>query len=103
MTLAATQTAPRNTRRVDMLAGCTPLAVEMIQARAAVVDALRLHRNAHRATSPLARQFATQPHQSRERVRKAVAHLRAIEAKVEATYGAQVPVRSAAPVLLAAE
>jgi hypothetical protein len=99
MHLAATTTAPRNTRRVDMLAGCSPLAVEMIQARAAVVDALRLHRNAHRATSPLARQFATQPHQSRERVRKASA----IEAKVEATYGAQVPGRAAAPVLLAAE
>ncbi len=97
----ATQT--RDTSRVDKLAGCTPLAVEMIQARAAVVDALRLHRNAHRATSPLARQFATQPHQSRERVRKAIANLRAIEAKVEATYGAQVPVRSGAPVLLAAE
>lgn len=96
MTLSATQTAPRDTRRVDMLAGCTPIAVEMIQARAAVVDALRLHRNAHRATSPLARQFATQPHQSRERVRKAIANLRAIEAKVEATYGAQVPVWAAA-------
>lgn len=101
MHVATTQT--RDTRRVDKLAGCSPLAVEMIQARAAVVDALRLHRNAHHATSPLARQFATQPHQSRERVRKAVANLRAIEAKVEATYGAQVPARAAASLLMAAE
>lgn len=92
-------TAPRNTRRVDMLAGCTPIAVAMINARTTLTLSIQRHRKAQRATFSL----AAKPDFTRERVRKAVAYLRAIEAKVEATYGAQVPVRSAAPVLLAAE
>lgn len=91
--------SPRDTSRVDKLAGCTPLAVEMGFARAVLTSAIARHRKAQRATFAL----AAKPAFTRQRVLAAVAAVRAAEAAVEAKYGAAIPVRSAAPQLLAAE
>lgn len=89
--------APRNARRVDMLAGCTPLAVELNFARISVTEALHRHRNAQRARNP----HAARPPYTRQRVRDAILWVRALEAQVEAAYGNAV--RVSAPFLQAAE
>ncbi len=87
---ATTQT--RDTRRVDMLAGCTPIAVAMINARTTLTLSIQRHRKAQTSKS----QFAAKPAFTRQQVRKAVAGVRAAEAAVEAKYGAAIPVRAAA-------
>lgn len=98
MHLAATQV--RDTRRVDKLAGCTPLAAEMGHARIRLTESIQRHRKAQRATFAL----AAKPDFTRQQVRKAVASLRAIEAQVEATYGHFLSVATvSAPLLMAAE
>lgn len=89
---------PRDTRRIDTLAGCTPLAVELGFARERVRSSLHRHRNAQRARSS----FAAKPAFTRQRVRDAIIWVRALEAQVEATYGAAVPVRASVH-LMAAE
>ena len=93
--------SPRDTRRVDMLAGCTPIAVEMGHARTTLTLSIQRHRKAQTSKS----QFAAKPAFTRQQVRKAVAGVRAAEAAVEAKYGAAIPVRAdaAAPLLMAAE
>lgn len=97
MSLAPHLTAPnRDTRRVDMLAGCTPIAVEMGQARITVRDALHRHRNAQRS-----KRYGN-PTFTRSRVLAAIGRVREIEARVEATLGHLVPVRSDA-FMMAAE
>ena len=82
--------APRDTRRVDMLAGCTPIAVEMGHARITVQETLRRHRNAQRARFG----YGASPTFTRSRVLAAIGRVREIEARVEATLGHLVPVRS---------
>ena len=84
-------TQTRDTRRVDMLAGCTPIAVAMINARTTLTLSIQRHRKAQRATFSL----AAKPDFTRQQVRKAVAGVRAAEAAVEAKYGAAIPVRVA--------
>jgi len=98
MHLATTQT--RDTRRVDKLAGCTPLAVEMGHARIRLTESIQRHRKAQRSRFAL----ASHPAFTRQRVREAVAMVRLIEGEVELKYGHFIPVTpAAAPMLLAAE
>lgn len=82
----ATATRLRNTARLDRLAGCTPLAVAMINARVGVVEALKRHRSAQaraRSSFPV----GVKPEASRARVRQAIRVLRSAEQAVEAKYG----------------
>ena len=83
---------PRN-RRIDTLAGCTPLAVELHFARIGVNAAIARHRTAqHRASKPWVSRFDAKPSSTRAQVRRMVARVRAIEAEIEATYGRFIPV-----------
>lgn len=86
---------PRN-RRINTLAGCTPLAVELHFARIGVNAALEAHRKAqHRAAKPWASRFDAKPSSTRRHVRKMVARVRALEVEIEATYGRFLPVGGA--------
>lgn len=89
-------------RRINKLAGCTPLAVELNYARVSVNTALDLHRKAQViASKPWTTVGATTPAKSRQRVRDAVAKVRQIEAQIEAKWG-YVDQPVAAPVFLMA-
>ena len=91
MSLAPHLTAPtRDTRRVDMLAGCAPIAVELGHARITVREALHRHRNAQRVRFG----FGAPTSFTRSRVLAAIGRVREIEARIEATLGHLVPVRS---------
>lgn len=80
-------------RRLNKLAGATVLGRELADARIAVNAVLQRHRRAQElARSPYAFPFDRKPTSTRQDVRKAVAAVRDVEARVEAKYGAAAPI-----------
>lgn len=102
------QQQPANTdrnRRLNKLAGATVLGRDLADCRKRVNAEIERHRRAQaKARSPYANRFDLKPATTRQRVRKAVAAIRAVEARVEAKYGAYgLPVAAEPAFLLAAE
>lgn len=95
------QQQPANTdrnRRLNKLAGATTLGVELSRTRICVNSAIAAHRTAQAGRS------ARSPLNTRRAVFKAVADVRAVEARVEAKYGSYgQPVVAEPAFLLAAE
>lgn len=107
MPLATAKTAARTerNRRLNMLGGATVLGRDLADARARVNCAIAAHRKAQALAAKPFATFSRKPAATRLDVRKAVAGVRAVEARIEAKYGDMIPL--AAPVapsfLLAAE
>ena len=79
-------------RRLNKLAGATVLGRELADARIAVSAVLQRHRRAQElARSPHAFPFDRKPSSTRADVRKAVAAVRDVEARIEARYGRAAP------------
>lgn len=100
--------APAKTERnerIDRLAGCTPLAVELSNARVSVNSALGRHRKAQEiaAKSWASAAYSASPAQTRQVVLKAVAKVREIEQRIEEKWsGYGQPVAPSVPVFLMA-
>ena len=97
---------PANTdrnRRLHKLAGATVLARDIDASRVRLNAEIERHRRAQaKARSPYVSAFDLKPTTTRQRVRKAVAAIRAVEARVEAKYGSYGQPVAAEPVFLMA-
>lgn len=100
-------TAAANTdrnRRLNKLAGATTLGAELADCRDRVNLEIERHRRAQvKARSPHVNRFDLKPSTTRQRVRKAVAAVRAVEHRVEAGRGSILPVAAEPVFLMAAE
>lgn len=82
--------------RIANLAGCTTLAVELVNAQVRLNEAVKAHRKAQAlAAKPYSIPGASKPAGTRLQVRKAIARIRAIQVQIESTYGERLPKDSA--------
>ncbi len=100
---AKTPAPTERNRRLNMLGGATVLGRDLADARTRVNFAIRDHRRAQFLAAKPFNTFSRKPASTRRDVLKAVAEVRATEARIEAKYGDLIPVAApAAPTFLMA-
>lgn len=91
-------------RRLNMLGGATVLGRDLADVRVRVNCAIAAHRRAQTLAAKPFATFSSKPASTRQDVRKAIAEVRMVEARIEAKYGDWIPASASLPALkIAAE